>query len=341
MSRRIKIVITLIFSIIILALGIGIGTVYISPSKILGILSDKILSTNFSKDVDPILVSILWKIRLPRTLLAFFVGAALSVSGTVMQSVLRNPLASSFTLGVSSGAAFGAGLVILFGISIPFFGIFTLPLIGLIFGLATVFLAIGFASKVDRNLENHTIILVGMVLSLFVNAVLTTMSALSKTQMQRLVLWQMGSFAMKEWAYVLILIPIVVIGVIVLIRYTNELDIMTFGEEQAKTIGVDVKRIKWLLLSTSAILTGVAVAFAGIIGFIDLIVPHIVRKIFGSSHKFVIPLSAVFGGAFMIVVDLISRTIVSPSELPIGAVTALIGAPFFTYIYFGGRKKVS
>lgn len=340
MNKRIKIYITLVASIIILAMGIGIGSVYISPTNIVRIFIDKIFSTDLSKEINGIQISILWKIRLPRTILAFLVGAALSVSGTIMQSVLKNPLASSFTIGVSSGAAFGAGLVILFGISIPFLGVFTLPIAGLLFGLITVFLAIGFASRIDKNLENHTIILVGMVFSLFINAVLTTVSVFAKDQMQRLLLWQMGSFSMKEWSHILILLIIVTFGIIFLMRYSTELDIMTFGEQQAKTIGVNTNRLKWILLVMSAILTGTAVAFAGIIGFVDLIVPHIVRKIFGSAHKIVIPLSALIGGAFMVIVDLIARTIVSPAELPVGAVTALIGAPFFAYIYFGGRKKV-
>lgn len=323
--------------IIVLLFGIGIGSIYVPPLDILNIILNKLFNTNLSNNISNTSISILWNLRLPRALLAFIVGGALAVSGTVMQSVLKNPLASSYTLGVSSGASVGAGLVIITGFTIPFLGMFTLPLVGLSCGLLTVFLAVSFASRIDKNMENNTIILVGMVFSLFINAVLTLMTAMSKEHLEQITFWQMGSFSLKEWSNVFVLLPIVILGVLLLIRYSRELDIMTFGEEQARSIGVDIQKIKWLLLGISAALTGSAISFVGVIGFIDLIAPHVVRKIFGSSHKIVIPMSMLFGGAFMVLADLVARTIISPSELPVGSITALIGAPFFTYVYF--KKK--
>jgi len=265
----------------------------------------------------------------------------LSVSGAVMQSVLRNPLASSYTLGVSSGASLGACIVIMYGVTIPFAAVsmLTLPLIGFLFGLGTILLAIAFASRLDGQMENNTVILVGMVFSLFVNAVTTLLSAISKEHMQRLIFWQMGSFSMKNWSTVFILAPVVVMGTIFITHFNRELDMMTFGEEQAKTMGVNLKRVKWILLISSAALTGSAIAFVGVIGFVDLVAPHIVRRLFGSSHRYVIPISVLLGGAFMVMCDLAARTVVSPGELPVGAVTAIIGAPFFAYIYFGRRAK--
>jgi iron complex transport system permease protein len=282
--------------------------------------------------------SIIWNLRLPRTLLAFLVGGAVAVSGSVMQSVLKNPLASSYTLGVSSGASLGAALIIVTGFTIPFLGVFTLPVTGLVFGLATVFSAVKFAAMMDKSLETNTIILVGMVFSLFVNAMLTLVTAMARDHLAQLTYWQMGSFSLKDWSNVIILFPLVLIGVILIQNFSKEMDIMTFGEDQAFTMGVDVHKVKWSLLSLSAALTGSAVAFVGVIGFIDLIAPHVVRKIFGSSHKIVIPMSMLFGGSFMVICDLVARTIISPSELPVGAITALIGAPFFAYVYFSRRK---
>lgn len=323
--------------IIVLLFGIGIGSIYVPPLDILNIIMNKLFNTALSDNISNTFISILWNLRLPRALLAFIVGGALAVSGTVMQSVLKNPLASSYTLGVSSGASVGAGLVIITGFTIPLLGMFTLPLVGLSCGLLTVFLAISFASRMDKNMENNTIILVGMVFSLFINAVLTLMTAMSKEHLEQITFWQMGSFSLKEWSNVFVLLPIVIIGVLILIRYSKELDIMTFGEEQARAIGVDIQKVKWLLLGISAALTGSAISFVGVIGFIDLIAPHVVRKIFGSSHKIVIPMSMLFGGAFMVLADLVARTIISPSELPVGSITALIGAPFFAYVYF--KKK--
>lgn len=338
MNLKFRIILSILLSIIVLMMGVGLGSVNVPPMHIVNIISNKIFSTQLLPDMPSVSVSIVWKLRLPRTLLAYLVGGSLAVSGTVMQSVLKNPLASSYTLGVSSGASLGAALVIATGLSIPFLGMFTLPVIGLSFGLLTVLLAVKFAAKMDKNLENNTIILVGMVFSLFVNAILTLILSMARNHVAQLTFWQMGSFSLKDWSNVIILFPIVLVGVIIIQNYSKELDIMTFGEEQAFTMGVDVQKIKWILLVLSAALTGSAISFVGVIGFIDLIAPHVVRKIFGSNHKSAIPMSVVFGGSFMVICDLIARTIISPSELPVGAITALIGAPFFAYVYFSKRK---
>lgn len=340
MKTNIKIILYSLICIFVLLLGVALGSIYVPLDHIAAIISNKLFATQLSKEISHVSISIAWNLRLPRTLLAFLVGGALAVSGTVMQSVLKNPLASSYTLGVSSGASLGAALVIATGLNIPFLGMFTLPAIGLAFGLLTVFLAVKFASKMDRNLENNTIILVGMVFSLFVNAILTLVTAMAEEHVEQLTFWQMGSFALKDWSSVFVLFPIVLVGVIIIRYYSKEMDIMTFGEEQAFTMGVDVYKLKWVLLGLSAALTGSAISFVGVIGFIDLIAPHVVRRIFGSSHKIVIPMSMMFGGSFMVICDLIARTIVSPSELPVGAITALVGAPFFAYVYFSKRKEL-
>lgn len=275
---------------------------------------------------------------MPRVLLAFLVGGCLATSGAVVQSILKNQLASPYTLGVSSGASLGAGLVIITGITIPVIGSFTLPFVGFIFGLFTVYLVILFSSKIDKTMSNNTIILAGMVFSLFVNALLTTLTAMFSEDLKRIALWQMGSFAMKGWTYVGLIIPFCLVGMIGTLMYTKEMDILTFGEEQAQSVGVDTSKVKTKLFIFSAVLTGGAVSLSGTIGFVDLIAPHVVRKIFGSNHKYVIPMSFLFGGCLMVVTDLIARSIFAPTELPVGAVTALIGAPFFAYVYF---KKAS
>ena len=338
MKTKSKIMITCAFCIIALIWGIAAGSVYLPPGNILRIIGNKLFGLPLG-DVSAISVSILWKLRFPRTLLALLVGAALSASGAVMQSVLKNPLASSFTLGVSSGSSLGAGLVILLGITLSPLQLFTLPVFGFVFGLGTIFIVVGIASKLDGQMENNTIILIGMVFSLFTNAVTTLISAIAKDNIQRLLYWQMGSFSMKGWTVVFILAPIILIGIIVIFCFNREMDMMTFGEEQARTMGVELKKVKWLLLVTSAALTGCAIAFVGIIGFVDLIAPHAIRRIFGSSHRYLVPMSAVAGGLFMVLCDLAARTVVPTQELPVGVVTAIIGAPFFAYIYFNKRAK--
>jgi len=339
---KVKLIIAVCVSLIVILFGIALGSVYIPPGEIFAILRHRVTGAELCDTIGAASVSIVWNLRLPRTLLAFIAGGALSVSGAVMQSVLRNPLASSFTLGVSSGASLGAGIVIFYGVTIPIATMFTLPMLGFIFAIGTILLVIAFATRIDNQMENNTIILTGMVFSLFVNAITTVMSAMSSENIRQLVMWQMGSFSMRGWEAVYILAPIIVLGTLFIVHFNRELDIMTFGEQQAKTMGVDLKRVKWILLIAAAALTGSAIAFVGVIGFVDLVAPHIVRRVFGSSHRYVVPMSALFGGAFMVVCDIISRMIVlilPGDHLPVGAVTALLGAPFFAYIYFSKRTK--
>lgn len=329
-----KILLSVLIAFIIISIGTSNGSSDISILDTIYVMLNKIFNLPLNENITSPQVAIVWKIRLPRVLLSFIVGGCLAVSGAVIQSVLKNELASPYTLGVSSGASLGAGLVIVSGISIPLLQGFTLPLIGFIFGLATVFIVITFASKIDRTMSNNTIILAGMVFSLFVNALLTTLTAIFTDDLESIARWQMGSFAMKGWSYVGMIIPFFIIGMLGVLRFIKEMDILTFGEEQAKLVGVDTKKVKMKLFIYCAILTGGSVALSGTIGFVDLIAPHVVRKIFGSNHKYVVPMSFLFGGCLMVITDLIARTILSPMELPVGAVTALIGAPFFAYIYF-------
>ncbi|MDB1940250.1 iron ABC transporter permease [Clostridium tertium] len=324
--------------ILIICIGTSIGSSNISIMDIISIILHKVFNANLLEGIEAKDVAIIWSIRLPRVLLAFTVGGALAASGAVVQSVLKNPLASPYTLGVSSGASLGVGLLVVSGISIPFLGNFSLPLVGFISSLLTMIIVLVFASKVDKELSNSTIILSGMVFSLFFNAALTTITALFTNKIEAITMWQMGSFSMRGWSYLKAGIPFFLIGIIGIMAFVKEMDVLTFGEEQAKSIGVEAEKVKKYLFLFVAILTGAAVSISGTIGFVDLIAPHIVRKIFGSKHSYVIPMSIVFGGCLMVITDLISRTIIVPSELPVGAVTAIIGAPFFAYLYFKKSK---
>ena len=337
MKTAAKIGIAVAAAALILVASVGIGSVRLSPAQVVEILMSR-LPGGGAAEVDANLASIVWGMRLPRAVLAFLCGAALSASGTVMQSILKNPLASSYTLGVSSGASLCAAIVMVTGITIPFLGMFTLPAAGFLGGLATVFLALAFASRLDGKMENQTVILVGMVFSLFVNAILTLVTALAREHLQQMVFWQMGSFSGRNWSHVAIMFPVALISLVVLQFFTREMDIMSFGEEQAMAIGVDLKRVKLLLIGIAALLAGTAVSLVGVIGFVDLIAPHVVRRIFGSAHRLVLPLSAVFGGAFLMLAEIISRTVMAPTVIPVGAVTALVGAPFFAVVFFSGRK---
>ncbi|WP_242840925.1 FecCD family ABC transporter permease [Butyrivibrio sp. AE3004] len=336
-KNTLKIIAAFIVGIIALLMGICLGSVNIQLTDTFSIIMAKLSGSAVKESVDPSLISILWEIRIPRALCAFFVGGAIAVSGAVIQSILQNPLASSYTLGVSSGACLGAAIVIITGIGGAFLGYFLLPAVGFGCGLLTVLLVILVATGLDSGFKNHTIILFGMIFSLFVNAIMTMLSALNKSHMQRLILWQLGTFSGRRFAHVAVIFVCLIIGMILIMLFHRELDILSFGDEEAQAVGVDNKRTKIILLILASFLTGVSVCFTGVIGFVDLTIPHIVRRIYGSAHKVVVPMSLILGGAFMTICDLLARTLMAPQEIPIGAITAFVGAPFFLWVYYKRR----
>lgn len=339
MKYRTKMIVLLVIALMALLFGIGIGSVYVAPGDIISIISNHFFHTPLPESLPASYPAMVLNMRLPRVILAFLTGAALAMGGTVTQSILQNPLASPFGLGISAGAGLGAAFVITFGLAAAGLGTFLLPLVSLGFALITVFLVVFISSRLDRSVSNVTIILVGTVFSMFCNAVMNLMATSSPAYAERIQLWLLGSFSMKEWNAVLVLAIAAAAGLIFFLFYARELDVMTFGEESAQAMGVDLLKLKRILLAAIAALTGAAVAFVGIIGFVDLIAPHIVRRMFGATHQKVLPASALLGGTFLVLCDLSARTLLPDREIPIGAITALLGAPFFLYIFFAGRKN--
>lgn len=319
--------------IIAMLLGISIGALSIPFSTIIDIFLSQIGMAS-KHHIPDNLVQIVLAIRLPRVVLAFFVGAALSLAGAAFQGLLKNPLADPYTLGVSSGASVGAVLVLFFHWQWPFFGTFTLPFVSVAFGIATLFLVLLFARKVDRRLSIETIILTGIIFSAFFSALISLMIALSGEELRQVIGWLMGSVAMRGWNYTLMIAPFFLIGNVLLIVNLRELNAFAFGEAVAAHIGVDVAKRKFAILIGASLLTGAAVAVSGAIGFVGLVVPHMVRLVIGPNHRLLLPLSLLYGGAFLVLADLAARTIISPRELPIGVITALIGAPLFAYLFF-------
>jgi iron complex transport system permease protein len=334
MNKRLCLLLMLFMSGVMLFLGIKIGSVSVSLGDLFGILFKQ------ADSIDPVIHGIIWNVRLPRVVMAYLVGAGLAVSGTVMQSLLSNPLASSYTLGVSAGASLGAALIMVTGVTVTVIGSFLLPLTGFLFGLGTVFLVLLFTRSLDSQMSNQTVVLVGMIMTLFVGAILTLITALFQDYLKELVFWQMGSFSGSNWAKIIIYAPIALISIAFLWFDSNGLDVLGLGEEQAMLAGVEVKHAKLRIILFASLLAGSAVSFVGVIGFVDLIAPHIMRRYLGAPHRWLIPGSALLGGALMVAADTVARTILSPREIPIGAVTALIGAPFFMYIYFKKRSRV-
>ncbi|MFJ7731260.1 FecCD family ABC transporter permease [Lysinibacillus sp. NPDC097231] len=328
MSRIVTAYVTAITLLIIsIWCGVAIGSVHI-PLEVL-----------WNKAADETAANILWKIRLPRVLLAGLVGASLAIAGAAFQGLLKNPLADPYTLGVSSGASVGAVMTIFFSISIPVVGLYALPTFSMIGAVLTMVAVMSFARMVDRSLKMETLILTGIIFSSFLGSLISLMIALSGEELRQVIGWLLGSVSMRGWPFVQMIIPFVIIGSIILWTQRRELNVLLYGEERAKHLGVNVKRSKYLILVGGSMLTGAAVAVSGTIGFVGLVVPHMTRMIWGSDHRHLLPLSFLNGATLLIICDLIARTIIMPRELPIGVITAFIGAPVFSYIFYQQRRS--
>lgn len=330
MIKKILIIIILVFISIILS--ICIGNVFISPKEIISIFIYKIFSPNLIDN--KINADIIFNIRLPRSILAFFVGASLSLTGVVMQSILRNPLASVYNLGISSGAGLGASLLIITGIN---FNQYFISVISTLFAFITIIFILFIAGRIDKYMNNNSIILAGIVISLFLYSLMSFFIYIFPKYSNRIILWQLGNLYLKNFLDILIIILITIIFLIVLMKYSTVLDIMTFGDTTSLSLGVNAKKMRIFFIIVSSFITAILVSFVGIIGFVDLVSPHIVRKIFGAKHIVAIPMSALFGGMLLNIADIFSRIMVQGANIPIGIVTALIGAPFFLYIFLNNK----
>lgn len=297
------------------------------------------LSSLWNEETNPRAFSILWNIRMPRVILAGFVGASLAIAGAAFQGLLRNPLADPYTIGVSSGASVGAISTIFFGISIPFIGSYTIAIFGMLGAFITLITVLIFARLIDRSLKMETLILTGVIFSSFLASCISLLTALSHEELKPIVGWLLGSVAMRGWSYVNILFPFLLIGSFILWLNRRELNVMMYGDDRATALGVNVKRSKYAILIGGSVLTGAAVSVSGTIGFVGLVVPHMTRMVWGTDHRHLLPLSFMNGASLLIICDLISRTIVAPEELPIGVITAFIGAPVFAYIFYKQRRK--
>jgi iron complex transport system permease protein len=327
------------FLVTAIFLGVSIGTLSIPFSTVFTIFSQELFHFSNSETIDSMYVNIVMEIRFPRVILACLVGASLAIAGAGFQGLLKNPLADPYTLGVSSGASLGAVLVLFLGITVPFIGKFTLPFVSIVFGFITILIVLVFARLVQKTMTVETIILTGIIFSSFLGALISLMVALTGEELRQIISWLLGSVSMRGWSYIWLIFPFFLIGSLLLILNGNELNALSFGEEKAQHLGVNVQRRKLLILVAASILTGSAVAVSGAIGFVGLVIPHLTRLLWGTNHRHLLPLSMIIGGAFLIIADLIARTIISPTELPIGVITALIGAPAFALILFRQRLE--
>ncbi len=320
-----------LLAVVAVAVGCAVGPVPISPGKVIKIILSSLGMGHWQDTWTAAQEMIILRIRVPRVLTGLVVGASLGVVGTAFQCVLRNPLADPFILGVSSGAALGASVVIVFGIAIPFLPGASLPVIAF-FGamLATIF--IYRMAIVHGSINPHTLILCGVILNSFLSSVMMMIYAAARPdRIHSLLLWLMGDLeSAGEWFVAPLLVMLV--GTVWVATFARRMNAMTLGDEAAFSLGIDVVRTKRAVFLICAVVVGSAVSATGVIGFVGLVAPHLCRTLVTADHRFVLPSSALLGGALVVYADTFGRWVLSPAELPVGAVTALIGAPFFIYI---------
>ena len=282
--------------------------------------------------------NIILNVRLPRVLNVALVGAALSLCGAAMQGLLRNPLADGSTLGVSSGASLGAVLALALGIVIPGTTYGGTMIMAMLFAFLSLVAILGLAYTLDRSLTTNSIILIGVIFSMFASSVINLVISFAEDHIKSITFWTMGSLSGTNFGHTRILAIAVLLCGGVILRYARELNAFAIGEDNARHIGVNVKRVKLIILITVSVLIGVCVSISGTISFVGLVMPHMARMITGPNHKRLLP-SAMFSGAiFLLLADLVARTILSPIELSIGVVTSLVGAVAFVTIFYRTRK---
>lgn len=329
-----KVIIAGSIFIIAFILCVSIGSVNVPIIDILNSFKSLILNQPLNNQYD----RIIYYVRIPRVIVSALVGAALSLSGAIMQGLLKNPLADGSTLGISSGASLGAVVAIVSGLSLPFLPFDGTVVLAVLFAFGSLVLILTLAHRIDKAISNNTVILIGVIFSMTTSSLISLLIAIFNENMQQIIFWTMGSLSGSNYHNALLLfVSVLVFGGLSMTK-VNEMNAFSLGEDQARNLGVNVRRTKLLLFLCSSALIGTAVSVGGNIGFVGLIIPHTTRILFGSNHKVVLPMTVFIGAIFLMVMDLISRTIISPAEIPIGVITALLGSVLFIMIF--SRRRV-
>lgn len=312
-------------------LCICVGSVSIPLEETLTVIGKTLLKQPTDS---PIILSV----RLPRVICVALSGAALSLSGVAMQGLLKNPLADGSTLGVSSGASLGAVVAIAFGISIPGLPFAGTTVMAILFAFLSLLLILTLAYKMDYTLSTSTIILIGVIFSMFVSSILSLIVTFAADKIKSITFWTMGSLSGSTYENALILLGALILFGGMIFFHAGELNAFAVGEDNARNIGVNVRLVKLLVLIAASGLIGVCVSVGGTIGFVGLVTPHIARMIVGPNHRRLIPASLFGGAIFLMLCDLVSRVLLSPRELPIGVVTSFIGSILFIVIFYHSRR---
>ncbi|WP_353893891.1 iron chelate uptake ABC transporter family permease subunit [Proteinivorax hydrogeniformans] len=293
----------------------------------------------FDESIPDTYRTIIWQIRLPRIFLAGLVGMSLSVVGATFQGMFKNPMADPYVVGVSSGAALGATIAIVIGVERTVLGLGLINLLAFCGAGGTVLMVYNIA-RVGNKVPIVTLLLAGIAVSAMLSSVISVMMIFNRDKIESIVFWVMGSVAAASWQHVFTLLPVALIGTAIIFFYAKDLNLIMVGDDSAKSLGVDIEKTKKVLLVLSSIIIAFAVSVSGIIGFVGLIIPHGIRMLVGPDHRVLIPFSALGGAIFLILSDTIARIAIPPTEIPVGAVTAIFGSPYFIYLLYRTKKKV-
>lgn len=328
----------LVLLVVSLIYSSSFGAVYLDKKEILYIILEKVAGFPPAEPITGTTREIFLNIRLPRVFLAAMVGAALSVSGATFQALFRNPLADPYIIGVSSGAALGAALAIVSGFSLGWAGFGAVPLTAFVGGLAAIMLVYQL-SRQGGFIPVMTLLLAGIAVNAFLSALVSLFVYFAGEHLHQIVFWMMGGLGGARWSYVRVMLPYILVGFGIIYFFARELNVLLLGEDTALYLGINVEKVKIIFLTAASLLVSASVSTSGIIGFVGLVVPHMLRLVAGPDHRFLLPASALAGAILMTGADTLSRTVIAPMELPVGIITALLGAPFFLYL-LRKRKKM-
>ncbi len=332
------IVIISVALILLIILSTGMGFIKIPFVEVMKIIGAKLTGIDsLLTGIDDVKSVVVSEVRLPRILTAAVVGAGLAVSGAIFQGLLLNPLADPYTLGVPAGAAFGACIAILYNtiVSTMLISTFSVPVFAFAGGIGTLFFVI-YLSSSGGGLSSNNLILSGIIVSAILSAGISLLKYLADEKVSVIIFWLMGSFASKSWLDVIMTLSVVSVGFLIAIYYARDLNLISLGERSASSLGVNTGRVTLILLVTASLIAAVCVSVSGIIGFVGLLVPHMIRFITGPDNRKLIPVSLITGALLLLGADTIIRAVL-PGEIPIGVLTALIGGPFFCYIFRKGQ----
>lgn len=329
-----------VITVLVAVVAMATGPSHVGADRVLAIILSKlpVVGGQVERSWSAGEENIVLMVRMPRVLLGLLVGASLGLAGVATQGIFKNPMADPYILGVSSGAAFGAAIVFVIGVSASFL------MVGVTIGafagaLAASFIVFNIA-RTGSRLHVETLLLSGIAVSAFFSAITSFLMYVSGKHLSQIVFWVMGALWNSGWEDSVILLPFLVAAAGIIYAYARDLNMMLLGDETAAHLGSDVPRVKTILLVTSTLLAAAAVSVSGIIGFVGLIIHHIMRLIVGPDHRVLIPASLLVGAMFLVLADTFSRTIMQPTEMPVGIVTAVIGAPFFIYLLIRKKRAV-